>query len=1522
MLIDTRLVVVDDEIAQLNAICSLLEDQGFTVTGIPNPLDALEYLKTNRCDLLLSDLKLPEISGIELISKATDLDPQLCAILMTGHGSLNTAIEALQIGVQDYVLKPFKLSTILPVINKALRFRKLKLENEALLKKVTQSNHQLSELNSELDSFAGRVAHDLNSVIHLINGYASSLTSRTKSNLSEIEHRYLQRIQETSSRGAQLVADLLSFARLGTGEIKRTAVDLNELASRAKVISELEYDGPRPSWNIVDLPTVQGDQGLLERVFINLFSNALKFSRKAESPYIEVDTTESHDHFQIHVKDNGVGFDPDMSNSLFKPFQRLHGNHDFEGHGMGLANVKKIMDRHHGTIKASSIPGKGATFVLSFPKNISSIGTPDSKNLENSPEKTEAFNGLKAELQRMSSLMGQFGGWSIEFTPEPRVVWTEEVYAIVEFDRPGDMPPSLEEVIERYIGEHRTTISDAVMRCKDTGEPFEVEVEFLTYKNRTIWLKVRAEAVRNRLGETVRLQGFIQNISEQKKVLSTADRINSLLQAQSQVNVAIPNLTSTDQMFEEACKQAAGIGKIPLVWIVKFAESQEGLRVVGKAGVHQELVDEVMQSISPALQQQMLAYISNNQIYVCNDVRDDPYSKDWQDNAIEKGLESFAVMPLHLRGTLHAAMIYFGNGTKYFDPPMIELLQTVAKNRSLALENLVHGLEKIQTLERLQLLETCVDRLHDMVLITDAESASSNGPRILYANRAYYERTGYCPEEVIGKTPAILNGPQTSKETLERIRTALAQKQAIREELLNYTKQGESFWIEIDVVPITDNQGNHTHWVSIQRDISDRKISEGIQEEHLNRFRSLANATSDCIWDWDLLSNNHIWWSDGLVKIFGFKPEDIEQSIVSWTSRIHPDDLVRVTESVEKTLMSANNNWSDEYRFARADGTWADVVDRGYVIRDEKGKATRMIGGITDVSHLVQVTRQSESQLLKMNLLNEVTRAIVKRLDIDSIYAVVVQALEKDLPSDFSFMGTYHADKQLVSIHTLSETSKGIAAAIDVGNFSEFQIAGTHLAQACTGEFVYQSEMSASPCPIAREIQSRLHLNSLVIVPLTRGDVVLGVMVTARKEAKGFLDYELDFLKQLGEHVSLALGQASLLKDLQSAHSELTQTQEMILQQERLRALAEMAGGIAHDINNAISPATLYVESVLITESQLSEKARKQLETVQLAIDDVAKTVERMGRFAKGKKLTEGVFSTNVNEVCVQVKELTKARWNAMALKSGVSISFETSLDPKIPSINVSESEIREALINLVLNSIDALPNGGMINVVTQLEERDESNQLRILVSDNGLGMTEEARTRCMEPFYSTKGERGTGLGLSMVYGITKRLNGLISIESTLGKGTTVTLSLPVSKINIEASADIDKISPLQINNARRVLIVDDDAWVLESLSLSLREAGHEITTANNGNDAIQLLLNRTRQNDRFDLIITDLGMPDMNGGELAQRVKSISKDTPVILLTGWAAQLDTEKNSMPWVDVVLGKPPRRRELLEIIQKL
>ncbi len=778
MLDQVRLVVVDDERTQLDAFCSVLTGHGYSVKGFDHPEKALVYVSEQGCDLLLTDLKLPGMTGIDLISALLARDNSLTSILMTGHSSVETAIEALKLGVQDYVLKPFKFSEIQPVIDKALKFRRLRLENDALLKRVTTANQKLTELNTELDTFAGRVAHDLNSIVHLIQGYSGSLLTRDASNFTDVEWKYLNRIHDTSLRGGQLVSDLLAFARLGTGELKLAQISLNDVVHRAKVMTQLEYDGPAAEWVIGDLPELLGDDSLLEQVFCNLFSNALKYSSKQDKPRIEVSCQEFPDSFEVLVKDNGAGFDPAQASRLFKPFQRLHSDQDFEGHGMGLANVKRIIERHQGQVRAFSSPGEGASFLLNLPK--------------------------PNEIHRR----------------------VEESVA----------PPLL--------------------------------VESPTHGERPV--------------------------DAQRPSLSTVDRINSMLNAQNQVNMLIPSMRSTRDMFEEVCKRAPSMGQIPLVFVVQLAEHSDRFEVVAKGGIHQDLADIAVNSISPVQHASLLNSLQQRQIYVCQDVRTGSLSQSWKMDAISRGLESFAIIPLHLQNHLYAAMVYFGNGAHYFDDSVIELLETIAKNRSLALDNLVHHLQKSETLERLQLLETCVERLNDMVLITQAEPVAGDGPEILYANPACYRRTGYQPHEVIGKTPRILHGPQTQRDVLDRIRASLEKWQPVREELILYTKAGEQFWVELDIVPVANEVGFYTHWVAIQRDITERKAAQRELESHLNRFQCLANATSDCVWDWNMQTGEHIWWNDGLVKLFGYKPEDIGETMDSWKSRVHPDDIDRV----------------------------------------------------------------------------------------------------------------------------------------------------------------------------------------------------------------------------------------------------------------------------------------------------------------------------------------------------------------------------------------------------------------------------------------------------------------------------------------------------------------------------------------------------------------------------------------------------------------------------------------------------
>ncbi len=230
------------------------------------------------------------------------------------------------------------------------------------------------------------------------------------------------------------------------------------------------------------------------------------------------------------------------------------------------------------------------------------------------------------------------------------------------------------------------------------------------------------------------------------------------------------------------------------------------------------------------------------------------------------------------------------------------------------------------------------------------------------------------------------------------------------------------------------------------------------------------------------------------------------------------------------------------------------------------------------------------------------------------------------------------------------------------------------------------------------------------------------------------------------------------------------------MQQERLRALGQMASGIAHDINNAISPVALYTDSLLEREAGISERGTGQLKTVQRAIHDVAATVARMREFYRQREPQMSLEPVQLNDLVQQVVELTRARWSDMPHMRGVVIDLKTELKPDLPLIMGVESEIRDALTNLVFNAVDAMPDGGALAACGPAPA--EFGRVVVEVSDTGVGMDEATRRRCLEPFFTTKGERGTGLGLAMVYGMVQRHSADIDIDSAVGRGTTVTPEL------------------------------------------------------------------------------------------------------------------------------------------------
>jgi signal transduction histidine kinase/ActR/RegA family two-component response regulator len=395
-------------------------------------------------------------------------------------------------------------------------------------------------------------------------------------------------------------------------------------------------------------------------------------------------------------------------------------------------------------------------------------------------------------------------------------------------------------------------------------------------------------------------------------------------------------------------------------------------------------------------------------------------------------------------------------------------------------------------------------------------------------------------------------------------------------------------------------------------------------------------------------------------------------------------------------------------------------------------------------------------------------------------------------------------------------------------------------------------------------------------------------------------------------------------RELELSNEALRQAQQALIQQERLRALGQMASGIAHDINNAISPIALYTESLLERETNLSAVARDRLITIQRAIDDVAQTVARMREFYRPRELELKLTDVDLNALVQQVVDLTRARWSDQPQRRGIMIELRTELAPDLPDIHGADSEIRDALTNLIFNAVDAVPEGGIIQVCTSVLTSSTGTgtpgpHVRLEVRDTGIGMDEETRQRCLEPFFTTKGNRGTGLGLAMVYGMAQRHGAALEIDSKRGDGTTMRLLFPISAA---ACGSTVRVPVLKMpSSTLRLLIVDDDPVLNESLRNTLTDDGHCVTVAHGGQAGIDAFHSAQQTPEPFDVVITDLGMPYVDGRQVVDSVRATAPRTPIILLTGWGQQL-ADNEQPPRADRLLSKPPRLRELRAALSEL
>lgn len=381
---------------------------------------------------------------------------------------------------------------------------------------------------------------------------------------------------------------------------------------------------------------------------------------------------------------------------------------------------------------------------------------------------------------------------------------------------------------------------------------------------------------------------------------------------------------------------------------------------------------------------------------------------------------------------------------------------------------------------------------------------------------------------------------------------------------------------------------------------------------------------------------------------------------------------------------------------------------------------------------------------------------------------------------------------------------------------------------------------------------------------------------------------------------------------LSSALSELKRAQEILLRQERLRAMGQMASGIAHDINNRLQVILGLSEGLLADPEKLAsqEAVRSHINLIAESTYDASAVVGRLRAYYRPQEPEESMTPVDISAIVERAIDLTEPRWRDQALRDGVTVEFETDLDG-FPEILANAAELREALINLIFNSLDAMPSGGRLVLRGYVEEE----QAVLVLTDDGIGMPELVRHRCLEPFFTTKGEAGSGLGLAMVAGMVQRHNGSLEIESEVGVGTSIYLRFPLT----ETTSIREAVSrrPKGGGEPLRILLADDDPAVLKMIEGLLSFDGHQVVSVADGREA----LDRFRP-DRFDLVITDRSMPEVTGDEVALTLSRTAPEVPVVLLTGYGDIMNAAQERPEGVAMVLGKPIGIKDLRAALARL
>ena len=551
-------------------------------------------------------------------------------------------------------------------------------------------------------------------------------------------------------------------------------------------------------------------------------------------------------------------------------------------------------------------------------------------------------------------------------------------------------------------------------------------------------------------------------------------------------------------------------------------------------------------------------------------------------------------------------------------------------------------------------------------------------------------------------------------------------------------------------------------------------------------------------------------------------------------------------------------------------------------------------------------TQRLEDLVFKLGTLNEMVELAARIPRIQDLLGLVLQSTMRAVRATVGSIMILDRDRTMLKLAASRGIPDDVVPAVEV-KVGE-GIAGKVVEM---GEPVLVDDIATDP-RFNKANDPQYGNGSFICMPIRVGDRVLGVINMAKKREHAMSDAlrpppfsstDLHFLNALMTYIGYAVDNSRLLEEaqtsaqrLQTVVDDLKSTQTQLVRGETLRAMGQLSSGMAHHLNNLFAVILGRVELLLGKVEEAS--VRRSLEIIQRTAQDGAEVVRRVQRFSRVQPVSDAV-AVDLNQLVQEVVELTRPRWQDEAQLRGSRI--EVVVDPGVIGAAVGEpAPLREVLMNLLLNAADSISQTGRITLKTWTHDE----RVYCSVSDTGAGMPEEIRRRALEPFFTTKGPKATGLGLSVAYGTVQRYGGTLTVESAEGQGTTVEVSLP----SASAAAQVARKSATPAAKAAvplRILVIDDELQVRSTLAEMLEEQGHSVTQAPGGREGLSYLESNP---ELVDVVISDLGMPDMTGWDVARTIQSRWPRLPVGLITGWG-ETDVTREERGRVNFVITKP-------------